>query len=98
MDYSNTWVFGGRPRPKVGAARRRVRKQWVNLPEGRRVKKEYRVYKYMHIYLCNTLTLRFLEVGPARRRGGQACQKDPPTADERGASVVRGADSGKRKN
>jgi len=49
---------------EVGPARRSA------LPEGRRVKKEYRdhrVYKYMHIYLCTILTIRFLEVGPAWR-------------------------------
>jgi len=68
MCYSNNSVFGGRPCQKVGPARRSA------LLEGRRVKKEYRehrVYKYMHIYLCTILTIRFLEVGPARRTAGK---------------------------
>jgi len=44
------------------------------LAEGPRVKKEYRehgVYKYMHIYLCTILIIRFLEVGPGRRAAGK---------------------------
>jgi hypothetical protein len=34
-------------------------------------RREHRAYKYMHIYLCTILTIRFLEVGPARRRAGK---------------------------
>ena len=33
-------------------------------------RREDRVYKYMHIYLCSIPTIRFLEVGPARRTAG----------------------------
>ena len=63
MYYSNNSLFGGRPWQKDGPARRSA------LPEGRWVKKEYRehrVYKYMHIYLCTILTIRFLgdKIGP----------------------------------
>jgi len=34
-------------------------------------RRENRVYKYMHIYLCTILTIRFLEVSPVRRAAGK---------------------------
>jgi hypothetical protein len=54
----------------VGAAGAGKKKpNWRQQQVGRRVRREHRVYKYMHIYLCTTLTIRFLEVGPGRGAG-----------------------------
>jgi hypothetical protein len=52
-----------------GAGAGKKKPNWRQQQVGRRVRREHRVYKYMHIYLWTTLAIRFLEVGPGRGAG-----------------------------